>query len=163
MRALTIPMYGGPEVLTAAELPDPVAGDGEVLVRVAAAALQVADVALRQGYLAQAMPDPSLPMTVGWELAGTVAGLGPGAGRFTLGDPVIGMSRHFFTRVGAQAELIALPQTNLSTAPRTVDLTTAATLPGALTAVQALDTLGISGSDSNRSLLVTGGVGTVGG
>jgi NADPH:quinone reductase-like Zn-dependent oxidoreductase len=160
VKALTIPAYGGPDVLTVADLPDPVAVEGHVLVRVRAAALQIADVALREGHLAEVMPDPSLPMTVGWEFAGAVVAVGPAAGRFAVGDPVVGLSRHFATSVGAQAELIALPETSLAPAPGSVDTVAAATLPGALTAVQALDLLGV---DDGTSLLVTGGVGTVGG
>lgn len=160
MKALLLPAYGGPDVLTVSEVPDPVPAHGEVLVRVAAAALQIADVALREGQLTDVMPDATLPMAIGWEVAGTVTALGPGADRFRVGDQVVGMSRHFFTRIGTHAELVALPESNLSAAPVSVDAVAASTLPIALTAVQALDMLAVT---TGTSVLVTGGVGTVGG
>lgn len=134
-----MPEYGGPDVLRVVDLPAPVPAAGEVLVRVQAAAVQIADVAVREGQLADVMPDPALPMTLGWEVAGTVEAAGPGAHRFAAAYPVIGLSRHFLTGVGTQAELVALPEANLSRAPRSVDAVAASTLPIALTAVQALD------------------------
>ncbi len=160
MRALRIPAYGGPEVLVIVDVPDPIPAAGEVLVRVEAAPMQIADVALREGHLADVMPASRLPMSVGWECAGVVVATGAGSSRFPVGTAVVGMSRHFFTQVGTQAELVALPEENLAAAPTTVDAVTASALPLALTAVQALDLLQV-GPDT--TVLVTGGVGAVGG
>lgn len=73
MYAVTIPQPGGPEVLTWAEVPDPVPGPGEVLVEVVASAVNRADLLQRQGYYP---PMPGAPPYPGLECAGTVAGEG---------------------------------------------------------------------------------------
>ena len=84
--------------VTVEEHPDPVAGAGEVLVRVKAAGLNGADMhQLRGGYPAPPGAPKDIP---GLELAGEVAGRGPGAERFTEGDRVMGI-----VGGGGQAEL----------------------------------------------------------
>lgn len=161
MRKLQIRSYGDTTGLEVVDAAVPVAGPGEVLVRVRAAPLQIADVALREGLLADHMPDPSLPMSMGWEFAGTVETVGPETDTdLKRGDSVIGMSRHFFTNVGTYADYVAVPTSGVAAAPRSVDHVTASTLPIALTAVQALDMLNV---ESQTTVLVTGAAGTVGG
>lgn len=159
MQALVISTYGNPDVLHVVDRPDPAPEPGEVLVRVLGAPLQVADLALRQGLLSDVMPDPALPMTVGWELAGTVEAIGTGVSVFAPGDRVVGMSRHFFTNIGTHAQLVALPEQNLAAVPLGLDLVEVSTLPIALTAVQSLDLLNIT---TGTTILVTGAAGTVG-
>jgi NADPH2:quinone reductase len=96
MRAATI---HADERLTIEEHPDPVAGSGEVLVRVRAAGLNGADMAQRKG---RYPAPPGSPQDIpGMEFAGEVAGLGPGATRFGVGDRVMGI-----VGGGAQAELV---------------------------------------------------------
>ena len=172
MRALRMGGYGGPEVLSVEEVALPEPGAGEARVRVRAAAVQIADVALREGHLKEVMPNPALPTTPGWEFAGAVDALGEGAGEaasggtggqvdgLEAGEEVVGMTRHFDTNVGAHAEYVVVPLANLAPAPRTVPPVEAAGLPIALTAVQALDLLGLG---AGETLLVTGAVGAVGG
>jgi len=164
MRALRVGRYGGPEVLGVEEVPLPEPGVGEARVRVSAAAVQIADVALREGHLQEVMPNPVLPTTPGWEFAGVVDAVGEGAVGaacgLRAGEEVVGMIRHFDTNVGAQAEFVVVPAANLAPAPRSVPPVEAAGLPIALTAAQALDMLGLS---SGETLLITGAVGTVGG
>lgn len=63
MHAITIPEPGGPEALVWAEVPDPVPGDGEVLVEVVASAVNRADVLQRQGFY---NPRPARPPTLAW-------------------------------------------------------------------------------------------------
>lgn len=160
MKALQIPAYGGPDVLTVAEVPTPQPGPGEVRVRVDAAAVQIADAALRAGHLAEVMPDPTLPTVPGWEFAGTVDAIGDNVPVWQPGRPVIGMTRHFDSNVGAQADYLVVPAGNLAAAPATVTAVEASTLPIALTAVQALDLLRVT---AGTTLVVTGAAGTVGG
>jgi NADPH:quinone reductase-like Zn-dependent oxidoreductase len=136
MRAALFRQHGGPEVMEVAEVPDPVAGPGEVLVRVRAAALNHLDIWVRRGL-------PSLPVAfphvLGGDACGVVAALGPGATGVKEGDRVVinpgiscGRCRRclmgqdnlcpYFKMVGehtwgAEAELIALPSVNVALAP----------------------------------------------
>ncbi len=77
MRAAVITRHGGPEVLEVQERPDPRPGPGEVLIDVAAAGVNFADTMARVGLYPDA---PKPPVVVGYEVAGTVAELGDGAG-----------------------------------------------------------------------------------
>lgn len=83
MHAITVRRHGGPEALEHAEVPDPVAGPGEVLVAVAAAGVNFIDIYFREGRY----PRP-LPFGLGGEGAGTVAALGPGVSDLAVGDLV---------------------------------------------------------------------------
>ena len=89
MRAVVIEEYGGPEVLQVAEVPDPVPGPDEILVRVAHTAINRADTLQRMG----AYPDPQrrdreIP---GLEYAGTVEAIGERVSRWQVGDRVMGI------------------------------------------------------------------------
>ncbi len=73
MRAVVLESYGGPEVLTLRQVPDPTPGPDEVVVEVAATALNRADLLQRRGYY----PGPPMPREIpGMELSGTVVGAG---------------------------------------------------------------------------------------
>ncbi len=106
--------------------PDPEPGKGEVLVRVRAAGLNGADMMqLRGRYPAPADSPPDIP---GLELAGEVAGLGPGAGRFAVGDRVMGI-----VGGGGQAELAVVHQRQLMPVPEQLDWPAAGGLPEVFT------------------------------
>src|SRR6202043_1847320 len=75
MRAVVITGHGGPEVLQVQQRPDPQARAGEVLIDVAAAGINFADLMARLGFYPDA---PKPPCVVGYEVAGTIAALGPG-------------------------------------------------------------------------------------
>src|SRR3984957_20653445 len=87
MRAIDVPQFGGPEVLTVAETtPVPKPGQGEVLIKVAAAGLNRADLSQRQGHYP---PPPGASPILGMEVSGHVAEIGPGAdSRWKVGDVV---------------------------------------------------------------------------
>ena len=85
MRAVVASQPGGPEVLTVAELPDPIPGVGEVLVEVAAAGLNRADLLQRQGFYP---PPRGASPIIGMEVSGTVAALGEGVEGWQVGDEV---------------------------------------------------------------------------
>ncbi|MFC6932071.1 alcohol dehydrogenase catalytic domain-containing protein [Actinomadura yumaensis] len=74
MRAVRFHQYGPPEVLRYEEVPDPVPGDGEVVVEVAAAGIGYTDVQLRAGALGDWMPDLPMPFAPGHEVVGTAGG-----------------------------------------------------------------------------------------
>jgi NADPH2:quinone reductase len=106
MQAIVISAYGGPEVLTITELPDPVPAAGEVLIRVRAFGLNHAEAYMRSGAWGAVAP------VTGIECAGTVAA--DSSGQLTQGTPVVallgGMGR---TRNGSYAELVTVPASNV--------------------------------------------------
>ena len=85
MRSLVITRHGPPEVLQVQERPDPAPARGQILIDVRAAGINFADLMARMGLYPDA-PEP--PCVVGYEVAGTVAALGDGVDRFTVGDRV---------------------------------------------------------------------------
>ena len=136
------------------EHPDPVAGAGEVLVRVRAAGLNGADMMQRRGlYPAPAGSPPDIP---GLELAGEVAALGAGAARFELGERVMGV-----VGGGGQAELAVAHERELMPVPAGLDWPAAGGAPEVFTtAHDALFTQ--AALRPGERLLVHGGAGGVG-
>jgi putative PIG3 family NAD(P)H quinone oxidoreductase len=121
MYAITIPQPGGPDVLTWAEVPDPVPGDGEVVVQVAATAVNRADILQRQGHYP--VPPGASPYP-GLECSGRIAEVGPGVSGWQVGDEVCALLAG-----GGYAEKVAVPAGQLLPVPAGVDLTAAAALP----------------------------------
>jgi len=162
MRAIVIDRFGGPEELVVRDLPAPRAGAGEVVIRVAAVAVNPADVQTRAGAYAAFQAEIRFPMILGWDVAGVVDAVGSGVGGVAVGDRVVAMSAHLFTGRGVYAEWVALPAALCASAPGAGhDLHRAAALPlAAVTAIQALRTLGLA---AGQRLLVTGATGAVGG
>jgi zinc-binding alcohol dehydrogenase/oxidoreductase len=132
VRAIRIHEDGGPEVLRLEEAPDPVAGPGEVLIRVQAAALNHIDLWVRQG-----LPSVPKPRILGSDGAGVVAGLGEGADGVREGDEVVinpGLGPDGSKIVGEHmdgtcAELIAIPAENVYPVPEGLPLEEAAAFP----------------------------------
>lgn len=154
MRAITLPTHGGPEVLTLAEVPDPVPGPDEVLVRVTHSALNRADTLQRQG----GYPDPvrrevEIP---GLEYAGTVAAVGDRVTSWSVGDRVMGIE------AGAcYAELVVTHERQALPIPDALAGEDAAAVPEVfLTAWDALVVQG--GLTSGRWALVHAGASGVG-
>ncbi|MBC7639286.1 MAG: NAD(P)H-quinone oxidoreductase [Rhodoferax sp.] len=121
MKAITITTPGGPEVLHLSEVPDVEAGPGEVLVRVAATAVNRADLMQRQGHYD---PPPGASPYPGLECSGTVAALGEGVSGWTVGQQVCALLSG-----GGYAELVAVPAGQLLPVPDGVSLVDAAALP----------------------------------
>lgn len=159
MKAVQIDRFGGPDVLGVREVPDPEPGPGEVLVRFVASTINPVDVKVRSG--AERPTHLPLPLTLGWDLAGQVVGTGPGARRFHPGQHVLAMSAMAATGRGTWAELVALPEHLLATAPTSVSLVDAAGLPLAgLAAAHAIEVLD---PQPGHVVVVTGATGAVGG
>ncbi len=118
MRAVRAETHGGPEVLVAAEVPDPEPGPGEVLVAVAAAGVNYIDTYMREGIYST-----PLPLVPGIEGAGTVRALGPDVEGVAVGDRVA-----FSDATGSYAELVAVRAARLVAVPDGTDLETAATV-----------------------------------
>src|ERR1700683_4265859 len=91
MKAVVVHEYGGPEVLKFEEFPDPVAGAGEVLVRVAATSVNPIDYKRRAGLTKDFYPI-KFPGLRGVDIAGTVVNVGPGVEGFSAGDRVFAMA-----------------------------------------------------------------------
>jgi NADPH:quinone reductase-like Zn-dependent oxidoreductase len=161
MRAVVMNEYGSPDVLHETDVPDaPAPGPGQVRVRIEAAAVNPVDNQVRSGSKGDELSIP-LPMTLGWDLSGRIEATGPGARRFAVGDPVIGMSAQAATGLGTWAELVTLDEALLAPAPRSLSLREAAALPlAALSVHQPFNRLRLP---PGSTLLVTGGVGALGG
>jgi zinc-binding alcohol dehydrogenase/oxidoreductase len=133
VRAVRIHEDGGPEVLMLEEAPDPEPGPGEVLVRLRASALNHLDVWIRKG-----LPSVPKPRILGADGAGVVEALGEGVAGFEPGERVVlnpGIEAGGRTHVigehgdGTNAELIAVPATNVHTIPDGLSFEEAAAFP----------------------------------
>ena len=153
MRAVTLPTYGGPEALVLAEVPDPVAKPGEVLVEVTASAVNRADLLQRQGFYeppAGASPYPGL------ECSGTIRALGEGVAGWEVGDEVCALLSG-----GGYAEQVAVPIGQLMPLPGRVSLLHAAALPEVTCTVWS-NVFGLAQLQPGERLLVHGGTSGIG-
>jgi putative PIG3 family NAD(P)H quinone oxidoreductase len=158
MRAIVLTEKGGPEVLRVQEVPDPVPGPEEVVVEVAATALNRADVLQRLGFYPQPGPAPAFEIP-GLELAGRVVERGERAQLWEPGAEVMAI-----VSGGGYAERVAVHERQLIPVPGSVGLPDAAAIPEVfLTAWDALVVQG--GLTSGRLALIhagASGVGTAG-
>ena len=135
MRHVWIPEAGPPDVLEVREGPDPQPGRGEVLIDVEGAGVNFADILARQGLYPDA---PPLPTVVGYEVAGTVAAVGPGVESFAEGDPVLA-----FTRFGGYSSRVAVPEIAVYRRPDGMTAEDGAAIPvNYLTAFQMMVVMG---------------------
>ncbi len=158
MKAAFITEQGPPGVIQYGELPDPVPGPGQVLVKVGAAAVNPIDTYIRGGMVAF---EPGYPYVVGCDLAGTVAGTGEGATKFHVGDRVWGSNQGLLGRDGTFSELVAVDECWLYPTPDgATDQDAAATALVGITAHLGLFLHGnLRGGDR---VFVNGGSGGVG-
>lgn len=153
MRAITIPEPGGPEALVWAEVPDPEPAEGEVLVEVAASAVNRADVLQRQGFYD---PPPGASPYPGLECAGRVVAIGPGGGGWAVGDEVCALLSG-----GGYAQKVAVPSGQLLPVPAGLDVVSAAALPEVVSTVWS-NVFMISHLRPGETLLVHGGSSGIG-
>ena len=154
MRAARIHRHGGPDVITLEDITLPEPAPGQVLVKVAATSFNPTETALRSGVLNDIAP-VELPLTLGWDVAGTIAALGEGVQTHAVGDRVVGWI------TGAAAEFAVAEATMVVRAPRTLPLADAAALPLAgLTAWQAIETARLR---AGERILINGAGGGIGG
>ena len=159
MKAVRFHEYGGPEVLRYEDVDRPRPAAGQVLIRVAATSFNPVDAAMRSGFLQQVFP-VALPHTPGIDVAGTLAEIGEGVARWSVGEAVVGFLP--MTEDGASAEFVLAPAELLTGAPTTIPLVDAAALPSAsLSAWQAL--LEQADLKAGQRVLVNGAGGGVGG
>lgn len=128
--------YGDADTVQARDMPDPIVGDDDALVRIHAASVNPLDFKIRSGDLKVIMPYRA-PFVLGNDLAGTVAAVGSRVTRFAVGDDVY--ARPDQNRIGAFAEFIAMRQDDVAAKPATLTMEEAASIPlVGLTAWQAL-------------------------
>ena len=157
VKAVRYHSYGDSDVLVHEEVKRPVAGAGQVVLRVAGTAFNMLDVAIRARILELPVALPHIPNV---DVAGVITEVGDGVTGWSVGDAVVGFLPA--TEPGAAAEYVAAPAKLLAAAPRTVELADASALPVAgLTAWQAL--FENAGLKPGQSILINGAGGGVGG
>ncbi|MFD5243470.1 NAD(P)H-quinone oxidoreductase [Amycolatopsis sp. NPDC058340] len=153
MYAITIREPGEPDVLEWTEVPDPVAGEGEVVIEVAASAVNRADLLQRQGNYP---PPPGASEILGLECSGTIAEIGEGVEGWRIGDEVCALLAG-----GGYGEKVAVPAGQLLPLPAEVELLAAAGLPEVACTVWA-NVVMHAGLSEGDVLLVHGGAGGIG-
>ncbi|MFC7218067.1 NAD(P)H-quinone oxidoreductase [Streptomyces polyrhachis] len=153
MYAVTIPEPGGPEALVWAEVPDPVPAPGEVLVEVAAAAVNRADLLQRQGFYD---PPPGTSPYPGLEVSGRITALGEGTTGWEVGQEVCALLSG-----GGYAQQVAVPAGQLLPVPAGMDLVTAAALPEVAATVWS-NVFMIAHLRPGETLLIHGGASGIG-
>jgi putative PIG3 family NAD(P)H quinone oxidoreductase len=153
MRAVVCSEPGGVDVLEVGEVPDPTAGPGDLLVDVAATAVNRADLLQRQGHYP---PPKGASEVLGLECSGTVAEVGDGVEEWAVGDEVCALLAG-----GGYAERTAVPAGQVLPLPGGVDVVTAAALPEVACTVWS-NVFMIAGLQADETLLVHGGAGGIG-
>ena len=153
MRAVTVTEPGGPEVLAWAEARDPVCGADEVIVDVAATAVNRADLLQRQGFYP---PPPGASEILGLECSGVISEVGADVTGWSVGDEVCGLLSG-----GGYAERVAVPAGQLLPRPAGVELATAAALPEVTCTVWS-NVFMLAGLRKGENFLVHGGSSGVG-
>ncbi|MCW2782163.1 MAG: NADPH:quinone oxidoreductase [Marmoricola sp.] len=153
MRAVIAPEPGGYEALVLADLPDPVAGPGEVVIEVVASAVNRADTLQRMGFYP---PPPGVTEVLGLECSGRVRSLGDGVTGLAVGDEVCALLAG-----GGYAEQVAVPAGQVMPVPAGVDLKTAAALPEVAATVWS-NVFMIAALQPGETFLVHGGAGGIG-
>ncbi|MCB1413495.1 MAG: NAD(P)H-quinone oxidoreductase [Xanthobacteraceae bacterium] len=153
MTAIAISKPGGPEVLLPETRPVPVPGNGELLVKVAAAGVNRPDVAQRSGSYP---PPPGASDLPGLEIAGEVVAVGPGTHRHKVGDKVMSL-----VAGGGYAEYCIAPDAHAITVPDSLSMTEAGALPETLMTVWH-NVFERGGLKSGETLLIHGGSSGIG-
>ncbi|GGS79350.1 NAD(P)H-quinone oxidoreductase [Nonomuraea spiralis] len=153
MRAIEITAPGGPEVLEWHEVPDPSVGPGDVLIDVAASAVNRADVHQRRGFYD---PPPGAPLYPGLEVSGVVAAVGADVEQFKAGDEVCALLAG-----GGYAERVAVPWQQVMPVPEGLPLAEAAALPEVACTVWS-NVFMIGRLRRGETLLVHGGASGIG-
>lgn len=158
MRAAYLETTGAPDVLRIGELPTPMPKSGEILIKVAAAALNPIDTYIRSGMINMALPKPFI---TGTDVAGTITAVGPGVQRFKVGDRVWGSNQGLLGRQGSCAEYVCASEGWFYPTPAGVSDQDAAAV--ALVGITAhLGLFRCANLKSGEIVFVNGGTGGVG-
>ncbi len=154
-RAVRFDRYGGIDVLDVVEVPRPVPGPGEVLVRVKAAGINPGEAAIREGRMHERWP-ATFPSGQGSDFAGVVEQVGPDVDAFSGGDEVLGWT----DLRASQAEFVVASAEHLTRKPPRVSWEAAGALFVAGTTAYA--TVRAVGAGSGDTVVVSGAAGGVG-
>jgi alcohol dehydrogenase len=159
MKAMVLKSYGPDALFELAEIPDPVATFGHVVVKVAATSVNTVDTMIRS--MGADLPlSPQLPAILGMDFAGTVVAIGDGVTGFAVGDEVYGCAGGLMELPGALAEYINADARLIAHKPKTLSMRDAAALP--LVGITAYEGLTRAGVGEGQTVLVQGGAGGVG-
>ena len=159
MKAIRQYEFGGPDTLRYEDVPDPSPGEGEVRIRVAAAGVHLVDTTIRQGGQLGPNPPPTLPMTPGREVAGTVDAVGPGTDPAWLGRRVVA---HLGPASGGYAELAVAAVGSLHELPADLPYDAAVALIGTgRTTVAILELAALTAADVVLVTAAAGGIGAL--
>lgn len=153
MYAITLPSFGGPEVLTWAEVDEPTCGPDEVVIDVAASAVNRADIMQRQGNYP---PPAGISKTPGLECSGVVSEVGTEVTAWSIGDEVCALLAG-----GGYAERVNVPAVQVFPRPGGLDLVSAAGLPEVTCTVWSTVVMRV-GLSQGETLLVHGGSSGIG-
>jgi len=160
MKAAQISEYGDPSVVKIVEVKKPEVKPGYVLVKVQAAGLNPYDTTVRSGSVKDAIPQ-ELPITLGGDIAGIVAEVGPGVTGFNVGDIVYGQANVVAGNSGAFAEYAVTKAEQIGKAPSNLSIQEAASI--SLIGVSALQALTQHiDLKSGQKIFITGGAGGIG-
>lgn len=161
-KQIVIPEFGSAQVLAFQEVDVPQPKPGEVLVKVAFSGINPIDVKTRAGLgWAAAENKDNLPWVPGYDISGTIAGLGEGSELFEVGEQVVGFIG-FPLRGGGYSQYVCVPEAELTALPNTVTLEAAAALPLAgQTAAQAINKAQVQEGERVLILAGAGGVGHI--
>jgi NADPH:quinone reductase-like Zn-dependent oxidoreductase len=156
MKAARILRFGAPDAIVNDDVPQPQPASSQLLVQVKAAGVGPWDALIREG---KSVLTLQLPLTLGSDLAGIVAAVGPGVPDFKTGDEVYGATNPQFT--GAYAEYALASANMMAPKPQTLDFVEAASAPVvAVTAYQML--FDYAHATAGQKVLIHGGAGNVG-
>jgi NADPH:quinone reductase-like Zn-dependent oxidoreductase len=154
MKAVVLNEYGGPDKLKYEDVADPVAGEGELLVRLSATSINPIDYKMRSGAAKDHFP-VTFPGILGRDIAGGVREVGPGVTGFEPGDKVIALGKQSY------AQLVVVKAQDAAKAPDGLDLVEAAALPLVTLTGEQLVTRGTA-IQKGQTILVSGALGGVG-
>jgi NADPH:quinone reductase-like Zn-dependent oxidoreductase len=157
MQAIAITAFGGPDQLKLVDLPIPICGPDQVVIKIQAAGVGMWDVKVRQGRVR--LEGQHFPLVLGWESAGTIEQVGALVTGLGVGTQVICAT--YQVGIGHYAHFVAVPADLVAPAPSSLDALHAAALPvNGLTAYQAIyDLLKLQ---KGETLLITGAAGGTG-
>jgi NADPH2:quinone reductase len=160
MKAMVIDRFGGSGEFRVADLPVPVPGSGQIVIRSAFASVNPADWKARAGMLPHLSYYP-FPITIGMDCAGIVESVGEGVTAYKPGDRVISLSGMGLGQQGTYAEYALVPEPRVAPLPAHLDFAQGATIPIA-SASAASSILDVARVKAGDTVFVNGGAGSVG-
>lgn len=160
MKAMVVDAFGGSEAMHMTEIATPAPAPGEVLIRIRATSVNPVEWKIREGGLARLFPC-KFPLILGWDAAGTIAGLGDGVTNFTIGDRVWSYCRKPDIQWGTYAEYVAMAADAVAPMPANLSFAEASTIPlVGLTSWQSL--FDVAEIRPGQTVLIHAGAGGIG-